>query len=199
MVLEVQGVVIAKGINNGRDRTDRRAQKSERNQTMKNMKVGIGILAALVAMVSVSLAGLDMYTGKRYTTVVAPQAIGVTMKPGATNTVAAITNTPVSLVSFPGIGAMVLSVNAGGADSAAGTITATYCYTTNTGTASAWTNGAIIASASQATTNIYTWTAGAQTNQIVRFSPNSVEGRLAIVFSATGVTNGSVSAVVVTE
>ena len=153
------------------------------------------VLAAVLAVIgSAAFAGLDMFTSKNYTTIVKPQSIGVT----SAGTVAIVSNTPVAMGGFPGNGALVLSVNCG--DVALGSIVATVCVTTNIGTVTAWTNSAVLTSTAQlgSTTNTWTFT-GLQTNAVTIFRPNSEIGRTEIRFSATSVTNGSVSAILVTE
>ena len=168
------------------------------------MKKMIAIAAVLLAVSVVAFAGLDMYTGKHYTTILAPTSLGVSyVAAGGTNlavisTAATLTNTAVSLVSYPGQGALVLGVNCG--DGSQGVITALIRVCTNVGTVASWTNSDPATSTAQNGWSTNTWTfTGVKTNYVTAFRPNAEAGRVQVYWTATGVTNGNVSAMIVTE
>ena len=162
------------------------------------MKKTIGFIAVLLLAGSVAMAG-DMYANKLYVTVVTNAAIGVSMQ-GATTT-AVVVSTPtvsnatgIACSSYPGTGAMMLSINCG--DSGNGVIAATVYTTTNAGTASAYTNGTWSVSSNAITSVTYTNTS---TVYVFPWVPNRELGYVQVRFTGTSVTNGNVGARFVVE
>lgn len=148
------------------------------------------ILPIMACAIS-AYAGVNQYVDKSYLTIVAPASIGVVMT-GETTTAVVATSALVSNsvsgvgMSYPGTGALVLGINCG--SGGAGVITP---YVMSCATS----NGAYTVE-SQVTTRPYT-----NVNQFVTmaFVPNQSKGWLKVAFTAAGVTNGNVSAVLAVE
>lgn len=160
---------------------------------MKKLIIGIGI-----TLVGISAIAQNLYQQVKYVPIVPPASIGVSATTvGATDitTKATASNVlGVAVSTYPGTGAMLLNVNCG---SGAGGIIRWQSYsTTNIGTAGSYTNGTWVASSSQDTYDI-AWT-NVVTNAVVPFVCNRERGYVKGLFTATGVTNGSVSQVLVT-
>jgi hypothetical protein len=174
------------------------------------MKKLIGIVAALVIAAGLSHAGLDMYTGKTYTTLLKPTSVGVQMTGAVTNMVtldgsqtnamlvtsgshnSGATNsavTGVDCVGIQGVGALVVSLNPGA--NAAGVVSVSFktCATTN-GTYVTVTN-AQGASAWAAT--------GTAAYVVAPVVPNAQSRYWRTIVTATGCTNATAGAVLVTE
>ena len=161
-------------------------------------KVKVGIFAAM--MMAGTVLADNLYQNHSYIHIVPPSHIGVTMT-GPTTT-AVVVSTPsasnatgVCVNSYPGTGVLLLHVDCGGASSPAGAITWTSYSTTNIGTAASYTNGTWVASSKQYT-NSMSFTG--VTNIALPFVSNYELGWIEEQFVATGVTNGNVSAVLIT-
>lgn len=143
------------------------------------------IIAAIVATVASVYAGLDVYTGKNFTTVLSP-VIVVDNSTAITSTTA--TAKSGSIVGLPGVGAVVASYqcNAGGADAVLA-FKFYQCTATNT-------IGSEITALSFSVTN----TTGFKVQAL---KPNTLTGSYirAIVTPAGAVTNANVGAILVTE
>lgn len=167
------------------------------------------ILSAIVAMSAMTcFAGFDQYTGKNYTTLLAPTPLGVTQTGATTNMVeigGAVTNVmnvvasvPVvsnsfgNVVSFAGKvgrGAIVFSLDPG---VAGGVLTATlWTSATTNGTYALYTNDQ--GESSWAVTNTEAF-------KVIPVRPNNASKYWrAQIVASTGCTNASASAVLVTE
>jgi hypothetical protein len=155
------------------------------------------LIAAVMAVAVMAYAGFDMYSSKNYTTLLAPVNIGSSMQ-GATNvavitTTASVANsavTGVDCVGLPGRGALVMSLNPGNGG-AGGIVSISFstCATTN-GTYITVTNAAGVSSWSVTTT---------PATVVAPVTPGSFSRYWRATATATTVTNGSVSATLVTE
>jgi hypothetical protein len=173
------------------------------------MFMKFSILAAIAAIVAIAFpafAGFDQYTGKRYTTLMAPTPLGVTQTGATTNmvtldgavtnaqnvvqTIGAITNsvtTGVDCVGLVGRGAVVFTLAPGVGGILSATIST--CATTN-GTYVTVTNDQGQATWSVTNTAAY---------RVVPVRPNAFNRYWRVNVTATGVTNGVAGAVLVTE
>ena len=146
------------------------------------MKKIIIAVAAVFAVGLVAFAGFDQYVSKNYTTILAPQAVNA-------NAVSNSVNSGVDISGLVGGGAIVFGYKC---DMAAGSIiqfTLGTCASTN-GTYTTYTN------MTGASAWSYTNNAGFAT---VPFRPNRANRYLRVYATPTLVTNGSASAVLVTE
>lgn len=156
----------------------------------------LAIIAALVASVGlVAFAGFDQYTSKNYTTLIKPTTIGVTyFADGATTqTVAIVSNSNANVVNCSGLvgrGALVMNMNPGNGGNA-GVISVMFetCATTN-GTYVTLTNADGVSSWAVTTTAAVV---------VAPIVPNSQSKFWRCKATATAVTNGSFSAILVTE
>ena len=152
---------------------------------------GIAATAAVVSLVTV-WAGFDMYTSKNYTTLMKPTTVGVTQTAIAgvletNNSVASSSVDGVDCIGLIGRGAVVLSLNPG----VSGTLSAVL-------SASTTTNGTYIT-----VTNDQGEAAWAVTNtaafKVIPMRPNAFSRYWRTTITATGCTNGSAGAILVTE
>lgn len=147
--------------------------------------------AILLVCGTVAIAGVNQYVDKSYPTIVAPTSIGLTMT-GATTTAVVVSAPSVSNavtgvgMFYPGTAALILGVNCG--DGGAGVITPYVLSCATTG-------GTYVAESQ------YTVVAYTNVNRFVTvpFVPNQTRGYLRVAFVSSGVTNGSVSAVLAAE
>lgn len=144
------------------------------------------LVSVLAAVASASAFADNLYVNKTYRTIVAPTNIGVSAIGATTTTVAAVSNAVdgVAMFTFPGSGALVLGINCG--DGGTGVITPSVL--------SCATTAGVYTAESQFTSRPYT-----NVNQfvVVPFVPNQTKGYLRVAFTASNVTNGSVSAMTV--
>jgi hypothetical protein len=170
----------------------------------------IGIVAALAIATGLSHAGMDMYTGKTYKTLLKPTTVGVTMTGALTNMVTldgAETNamkvttgsasgvvtssvpTGIDCVGLQGVGALALSLNPGISAGGIVSVSVSTCATTN-GTYVTLTN----AQGSSA------WAAtGTAAYVIAPVVPNAFGRYWRVTTTYSGATNATVGAVLITE
>ncbi|MFZ4394641.1 MAG: hypothetical protein ACOYOU_03330 [Kiritimatiellia bacterium] len=157
------------------------------------MKKIISFAVALAA-IGTAYAGLDMYTSKNYTTLLAPSSIGITMSGATTNasittngTVASSATTGVDCIGIQGRGALVISLNPNGG----GVLSVSFatCATTN-GSYVTVTNAAGASSWGATNTAAYI---------VAPIKPNAQSRFWRTTATATAVTNGSVGSVLVSE
>ena len=142
-------------------------------------KILVSLLA--VAVYGSAFAGLDMFTGKNYTTMLTPSAISDSA------TVTNSTTTGTYIAGLPGNGALVLFAEPGTGPATASVSFALYqCATTN-GTYTLITNNLATA---------YVVTNGVSVVQIV---PNKFGPYIRVVATSTGTTNGCAGAVLITN
>jgi hypothetical protein len=160
------------------------------------MKKIVLILAAVYAAAGLVFAGLDMYTGKTYTTLMAPTLVGSYMT-GPTTTAVVVTYPAVTsaapsgvdCVGLPGRGALVMSLNPGSVAGGVVSMSFLTCATTN-GTYITVTNADGNAAWAATTTAAYV---------VAPIVPNSKSRYWRVVVTATGATNATAGAVLVTE
>jgi hypothetical protein len=161
---------------------------------MKKFLSLLAIVALVAPFGSVALAGFDQYTGKNYTTLLAPTGIGRSMT-GDTNgaiavtkiTITNLTSTGIDCAGLVGRGAIVFGVDSGG-----GIVTARVytCATTN-GTYGIATNDAGESVWGVTNTSAF---------KVIPIRPNAFSRYWRVTMTSdSNVTNGSVSAVLVTE
>jgi hypothetical protein len=138
----------------------------------------VGIVAT-----TATFAGLDMYTSKNYTTLLAPAKVS------STTAVSNSAVTGVDVSGLPGVGALVFAYRC--QDTAADTITFQLlsCATSN-GTYVVYTNASGVSSWA------YTNAAGFS---VVRFVPNSVNKYMRVTATPSVSTNGSAAVLLVSE
>ena len=148
------------------------------------------LLSLLFAVgVAVAAQAASTYDNVAYVNIVSNAAIGV----NSSGTSATVSNaTGVAVYQYPGTAALVLSANCG--DSGNGVIAASVWTAANAGTAGAYTNGTWSTSSNSITS--YTWT-NTSTRVIIPWTPNHELGYVQVRFTATSVTNGNVSALLV--
>lgn len=142
----------------------------------------IGLILAVVCVAVAAFAGFDQYTSKNYTTLLAPQAVNASV---VSNSATA----GVDIAGLVGGGAVVLGYKC---NNDAGAILSFQIGTCAT------TNGAYVTYTNMAGASVWAFT-NAAGFAVIPFRPNRANRYLRVYATPTVVTNGSASAVLVTE
>jgi hypothetical protein len=142
-------------------------------------KILVSVAACVLSMSA--FAGLDMYTGKNYTTLLTPTVLSSTAS--ITNS----TTTGVNIAGLPGMGALMFLTEPGTGPATGSVSFSLYqCATTN-GTYTLVTNQSVSA---------YVVTNGVVTAQI---DPNGLSQYIRVVATGTATTNGCAAAILITN